>query len=97
MVREVEGAAAEPSKVVIALPPEPEEAERVAERALGTIVALLDRGTPVVLATTEPPGPVEALVADRRGVGRRLARAVATAGSSHSMPPGESTGIAVSP
>jgi uncharacterized protein (DUF58 family) len=96
MVREVEGAAAEPTKVVVALPPEPDEAERVAERALGTIVALLDRGTPVVLATTEPPGPVEALVADRRGVGRRLARAVATAGS-QTIPPGESTGVSVSP
>ena len=56
--------------------PDPEEAERVAERALGTVLRLFDRGGPVALATTEAAGPVTAPVADRRAAGRRLARAV---------------------
>jgi uncharacterized protein (DUF58 family) len=96
MVREAEGAAAEPSKVVVALPADPEEAERVAEQALGTIVALQDRGTPVLLITTETSGRVEALVADRRAAGRRLARAVAPSGSPGSVRAGGATGVAVS-
>jgi uncharacterized protein (DUF58 family) len=76
MVREVEGTSAEELRVVVALPRDQEEAERVAECALGTVVALLDRGAPVVLVTSEPTGAVEAAVADRRSAGRRLARAV---------------------
>ena len=79
MVRELERPAAEAVTVTVELPEEPEEAERVAERALGTVVQLLDGGTPVLLATVEPSGPVLAPVADRRRAGRRLARAVARA------------------
>ena len=97
MVREVEGAAAEPSKVVVALPRDHEEAERVAERALATVVVLLERGTAVLLRTTEAPGPVEALVADRRGAGRRLARAVALSGAPSALGADEAAGVAVSP
>ena len=63
--------------VTVDLPADPDEAERVAERALGTVVRLLEGGAPVLLATREPSGPVLAPVADRRGAGRRLARAVA--------------------
>ncbi|MGO8863961.1 MAG: DUF58 domain-containing protein [Acidimicrobiales bacterium] len=77
MVRELERPSAEPVTLRVVLPGDAEEAERVAERALGTVVGLLDRGASVVLATVEASGPVVAGVADRRGAGRRLARAVA--------------------
>jgi len=76
MVRELEGQAAEPITVNVILPPDPEEAERVAERALGTVLQLLERGAPVLLATSELSGAVVGKVTDRRGAGHRLARAV---------------------
>ncbi len=76
MVREVEGPAAEPVTVWVALPPDPEAGERVAERGLGTVASLLERGAPVVLGTCERDGPVLAPVADREQAGRRLACAV---------------------
>jgi uncharacterized protein (DUF58 family) len=79
MVREMEGPTAEPVTVDVRLPTDTEEAERAAERALATVVALVDRGTPVVLATTESAGRTVAAVGDRRTAGRRLARAVAEA------------------
>jgi uncharacterized protein (DUF58 family) len=82
MVRELERPSAGPVTLTVTLPQDPEEAERVAERALATIVLLLDKGTPVLLATREAKGPVIAPVSDRRGSGRRLARAVAEAGFS---------------
>jgi uncharacterized protein (DUF58 family) len=77
MVRERERPLAEPIRVEVVLPPDPREAERVAERALGTVAQLLERGASVLLATVEPTGPVIGRVVDRRGAGRRLARAVA--------------------
>ncbi len=77
MVRELERPAAEPVTVTVELPRNPEAAERMAERALGSVVALLESGTPVLLATTEATGPTVGEVADRRSAGRRLARAVA--------------------
>jgi len=80
MVRELERPSAEAVTVTVELPAEPEEAERVAERALGTVVQLLESGTPVRMATAERSGPVLAAVADRRHAGRRLARAVTRAG-----------------
>jgi uncharacterized protein (DUF58 family) len=80
MVRELERPSAEPVTLTVTLPSDPEEAERVAERALGTIARLLDTGTTVNLATVETSGPVLASVTDRRGAGRRLARAVPSAG-----------------
>jgi uncharacterized protein (DUF58 family) len=76
MVRELERPSAEPITLTVVLPGDSHEAERVAERALATVVRLLDRGASVVLATVEPSGPVVAAVADRRVAGRRLARAV---------------------
>lgn len=77
MVRELEEPAAEPVTVTVDLPASEPEAERIAERALGTVLRLRDRGSPVVLATTEASGPVTGPVEDRRDAGRRLARAVA--------------------
>jgi uncharacterized protein (DUF58 family) len=77
MVRERERPSAEPVTLKVVLPADPSEAERVAERAIGTVVQLLDRGASVLLATVERTGPVLALVVDRRTAGRRLARAVA--------------------
>jgi uncharacterized protein (DUF58 family) len=76
MVRELEGPSANPLTVSVRLPPDPEAAERVAERALGTVLRLFDRGAPVLLATMEMSGPVTSAVADRRAAGRRLAQAV---------------------
>jgi uncharacterized protein (DUF58 family) len=76
MVSELEGPSSEPVTVTVTLPVDPVEAEHVAERALGTVARLLERGTAVHLATIESTGPVLAIVTDRRGAGRRLARAV---------------------
>jgi uncharacterized protein (DUF58 family) len=76
MVRELEGPSTEPITVQVDLPVNSDEAERVAERALGTVVRLLELGVTVLLATVEPSGPIVARVTDRRGAGRRLARAV---------------------
>ena len=79
MVRELERPSAAPVTVTVTLPADPEEAERVAERALGTVVLLLGQGVPVLMATVETAGPVLAPVPDRRAAGRRLARAQAHA------------------
>jgi uncharacterized protein (DUF58 family) len=79
MVREVERPAASPVTITVELPDDPDAAERVAEDALGSVVQLLQRGDPVLLGTREVSGPVYEPVADRRGAGRRLARAVAGA------------------
>jgi len=76
MVREMEGPTAEPVVVVVTLPADEDAAEAVAEEAFGTLVALFDRGTQVLLTTTEPGGRRSGAVADRRSAGRRLARAV---------------------
>ncbi len=91
MVREMEGPTAEPVAVVVTLPTDEEAAESVAERALGTVVALFDRGTAVLLTTTETAGRRTGAVADRRSAGRRLARAVAPGGSI--PPPPDDHGI----
>jgi uncharacterized protein (DUF58 family) len=77
MVREMEGPTAEPVTLEVRLPADPEAAEAVAEQAMGTVVALVDRGASVLLATTEDDGPALGTVGDRRSAGRRLARAVA--------------------
>ena len=81
MVRESEGPGAQTTTVEVHLPEGRDEAERAAERAFGTVVALLDRGSEVVLVTTEPSGPRRDRVFDRRAVGRRLARAVSDRGA----------------
>jgi uncharacterized protein (DUF58 family) len=87
MVRELEGPSSEPVTVHVSLPLDPDEAEHVAGRALGTVVRLLERGAPVLLATVEPSGPVVGVVTDRRGAGRRLARAVPHAHAATSFVP----------
>ena len=79
MVRELERPSAEPVTLTVILPQDPQEADRVAERALGTVTRFLERGSTVLLATVEASGPITAIVADRRAAGRRLARAVANA------------------
>ena len=79
MVREMERPTAEPVTIQVSLPPDREEAERVAEQALATVVQLLDRDTAVVLGTTELDGAVVAPFEDRREAGRRLALAVGAA------------------
>ncbi len=84
MVREMEAPVADPVTVTVTLPPDPDQAERVAERALGTVLRLMERGVEVTLATTEASGPVRAEVADRRAAGRRLARAVSGPGRDQS-------------
>jgi uncharacterized protein (DUF58 family) len=77
MVRDLEQPGGEAVTITVDLPAEPDAAERVAEGAFGTVAGMLQSGTPVVLGTREPSGPVLAAVADRRSAGRRLARAVA--------------------
>jgi uncharacterized protein (DUF58 family) len=93
MVRELERPMAEPVTVTVTLPPDADEAERLSERSLGTIVLLLDRGVPVLLGTTEASGPLVAPVEDRRRAGRRLARAVS--GRSQLSPTGKQFGVEV--
>jgi hypothetical protein len=78
----MEGPTAEPVAVVVTLPTEEDAAESVAEQAFGTLVALFDRGTAVILTTTEETGRRTDAVADRRSAGRRLARAVTPGGPS---------------
>lgn len=80
MVRESELPAAEPYVIALRLPADPDGAERMAERAQGTIALLLDRGDAVVLETDEEHGRVIAAVESARVAGRRLARAVAPGG-----------------
>ena len=81
MVREVERPSTGPVTLTVELPSDPDEAERVAERALGTVVDLLATGAPVLLGTLERSGAVLAPVTDRRVAGRRLARAVPRSGA----------------
>lgn len=84
-VKEMEAPRAEPVVVTLELPADPDAAERLAERALGTIAALVERGTPVVLATTESDGPRVELVHHLTEAGRRLGRAVADPGTSPTL------------
>jgi hypothetical protein len=90
MIREMETPGAEPVTVTVELPADFEEAERMAERAMATVMLLLDDGTPVLLATTEITGEVVSPVIDRMDAGRRLARATSGAGQGHGY-----TGISV--
>jgi uncharacterized protein (DUF58 family) len=76
MVREMEGPTAQPITLEVRLPVDAEAAERMAERAMATVVALVDRGASVLLMTMETDGARSGAVGDRRSAGRRLARAV---------------------
>jgi uncharacterized protein (DUF58 family) len=82
MVRELEGPSVQPVTLRVDLPADDEAAERTAESALGTAIAVLDRGAPLVMSTDEPKGAVVAPVDSRVEAGRRLARAVALGGLS---------------
>jgi uncharacterized protein (DUF58 family) len=77
MVRETEAPVRRPSVIVVTLPGDEEAGERVAEQALGTVLARISQNVPVVLATSEATGPVLARVAHRIDAQRRLARASA--------------------
>jgi uncharacterized protein (DUF58 family) len=81
MVRESEVRTDDPVRVVAELPADEDRADRLAEEALGEVLAQLKAGRSVVLETTEPVGRVVAPVADRVSAGRRLARAVASLGA----------------
>ena len=79
MVREVDRLETDPVVVEVTLPEDADVADEIAEWALGTVVALRDGGSPVLLLTTEVSGERLGAVADRGAAGRRLARAVARA------------------
>jgi uncharacterized protein (DUF58 family) len=76
MVREMESPQTRPVSVRAILPADPEAAEPVAERALGTVGELLGAGRSVVLVTAEPGGIVERPVGSTADAGRRLASAL---------------------
>jgi uncharacterized protein (DUF58 family) len=80
MARELEEPSAEPTIVTVRLPFDEDQAERLAERAFATILALQARGSEVMLDTNESTGSVVGLVPDRRAAGRRLARATSGPG-----------------
>lgn len=81
MVRDLEQPSTQPITLKVNLPLDDEAAERTAESALGTVLNLLDRAIPIVLATDEGTGTVVGPVADRREAGRRLARATPGSGT----------------
>jgi uncharacterized protein (DUF58 family) len=76
MVREMEVPSAEPVTVRVVLPGDQDEADLLAGRAYATVLALIGRQRPVMLATHEHTGDRLALVTGGREAGRRLARAV---------------------
>jgi uncharacterized protein (DUF58 family) len=76
MVREKERQTDDPLVVDLVLPPDPDEAERICERAMTAAAGHLARGRRVLLGTDEPDGHRFAAVRDRVDLGRRLARAV---------------------
>jgi hypothetical protein len=80
MVREAERAEAAVAQVWVSLPDDGPAGDAVAERALGTVLVLLSRSSPVMLATTEREGARVEAVYSTRDAGRRLARAVAGPG-----------------
>jgi hypothetical protein len=78
MVRESESQTDNPIRMVVDLPRDLDTADRLAEEAMGEIVAQLSAGRRVLLETTEVTGRVVAPVVDRLSAGRRLARSVAS-------------------
>ena len=77
MVRESEIRTDDPVRIVAELSRDEDTADRLAEEAMGEVLAQLKAGRSVILETTEPVGRVVAAVMDRVSAGRRLARAVA--------------------
>src|SRR6202034_2898500 len=80
MVRETERAESVVPRVWVSLPDDGPAGDAVAERALGTVLVLLARSSPVMLATTERDGARVEAVYGPGDAGRRLARAVASSG-----------------
>jgi uncharacterized protein (DUF58 family) len=77
MIREMQAPNADPVTVHVALPADPDAADELAGRALATLLDLLGRSRPVMLATHEATGDRLQLVLGPREAGRRLARAIA--------------------
>jgi len=75
MVRESETRPGEPVHIAADLVGDPEATEARARAAMALVGAHLDAGDRVILETEEAGRPLVAPVADRRGAGRRLARA----------------------
>ena len=75
MVRDMEEPRGRPVTMRVSLPADADDAERVAERAYGTVARLLGRGCAVNLVTDEPDGERAGPVAGVVDAGRRLARA----------------------
>ena len=86
MVRETERPAPDAAVVDGRLPPDPDEAERQAERVMSTVRALLLAGARVDLETAEPEGEVLAPVASLLDAGRRLARSLPRVASTSGAP-----------
>lgn len=80
MVRELEEPSTHPVTLKVSLPLDEDAAERAAERAFGTAVAILDRAARLVMVTQEDAGTVTAPVQDCLEAGRRLARSISTGG-----------------
>ncbi len=78
MVRESESRTDDPVRIVVDLPADQDDADRLAGEAMGTVLSQLGASRRVLLETTEFSGKVVAPVADRVAAGRRLARAVST-------------------
>jgi uncharacterized protein (DUF58 family) len=78
MVRESESRTDDPIRIVVDLPGDLDAADRMAEEALGAVMAQLSAGRRVTLETTEASGRMVNPVADRLAAGRRLARAVSS-------------------
>lgn len=76
MVREMEMPTREPVIVRVVLPADDVAADEIAGRGLATVMGLLERSRPVMLATHEPNGDRVAQVTGLLDAGRRLARAV---------------------
>lgn len=76
MVRETERLRRQPASVWAVLPDDPAAAERLAERAMGTVGALLAAGGPVELVTAQPEGITRVAVTTPAAAGRQLARAL---------------------
>lgn len=77
MVREVERPERATPRVEVVLPDDGAGGDDVAARALATLLALLRRGTPVLLTTTEATGRRCEAVSAPAEAARRMARAVA--------------------
>ncbi len=77
MVREAERPEAAVPEVRVVLPDDGPAGDALAGQALGTVLSLLERSSPVMVSTTEREGPKTEPVYGPVDARRRLARAVA--------------------